>query len=114
MIDAPDYKLLMDRDVTKILSATYREALSAHGLCLKYNIPVARCYSIVKRMENAGLLTVEKMVPLSNKQVRKYYRSRITSVVYTVESGEIKVSYERPTEIENNGMLTDLMKDIVP
>lgn len=87
-------KLLLDPHAVKVLKATYDAPLSAHQICLKFDIPVARCYALVKKMEEAGLLKVEKFLPLPGGTVRKSYRSSIKSITLNLENGHVMTSVQ--------------------
>jgi hypothetical protein len=87
-------KMLTDEFTIKILTAAYKENVSAYDLCRMFDIPVMRCFSLVKQLENAGLLVPAATVPQSNGNIRTYYRSKVRAVTITIENGKLAIKMD--------------------
>jgi hypothetical protein len=87
-------KILTDEYTIKILTAAYREPVSAYDLCLMYDIPIVRCFSVLKQLDSLDLLHQVRSVPQSNGNLRTYYRSRVKSATITIENGHLKVKLD--------------------
>lgn len=87
-------KVLTDEYTIRILTAAYKEPVSAYDLCLMYDIPIMRCFSVLKKLDDLGLLSAVRSVPQSNGNLRTYYRSRIKSATITIEDGQLKIKLD--------------------
>lgn len=87
-------KVLTDEYTIRILTAAYKEPVSAYDLCLMYDIPIMRCFSVLKQLDDLGLLSAVRSVPQSNGNLRTYYRSRIKSATITIEDGQLKIKLD--------------------
>ncbi|OYT45698.1 transcriptional regulator [Thermoplasmatales archaeon ex4484_6] len=87
-------KVLTDEYTIKILTAASRKPVSAYDLCRMYDIPVLRCFNVVKELESLGLLKLEKQIPQTNGNMRKYYGSSIKTATITIENGKLRVKLD--------------------
>ncbi|MEA3558947.1 MAG: hypothetical protein U9R75_06805 [Candidatus Thermoplasmatota archaeon] len=92
MNDRTASSLLLDPHASLILKATFGRPVSIQEICLKYDIPVAVCCSLIDKMEKAGFLRVMEKLPLPGGLVIKTYRAAIKSITLRLVEGDINVS----------------------
>jgi len=95
-------RLLADDYSQKILSYTYRKAMSAQRLSKICRIPIAACYRRIHDLEKAGLIFISDEREIRNGRKVKLYRCSLKSATLRFSNGKFKVDYD--TSNGNNSM----------
>jgi len=87
-------RLLADNYSQKILSYTYRKAMSAQRLSKICRIPIAACYRRIHDLEKAGLIFISDEREVSKGRKVKLYRCGLKSATLRFSHGKFKVDYD--------------------
>jgi len=102
-------KLLADEYNIKILSATFKQPMSAMDLSIRFDIPIAACYRKIKELQAAGLLRcADRILTREGKRVRRF-ASNVRNVHVSLEGGKLRVKFD----LENDNEKVDSMWNVV-
>jgi len=87
-------RLLADNYSQKILSYTYRKAMSAQRLSKICRIPIAACYRRIHDLEKAGLIFISDEMEIRKGRRVKLYRCGLKSATLRFSHGKFKVDYD--------------------
>jgi predicted transcriptional regulator len=87
-------RLLTDDYAERILVATYFSAKSAQEISEKFDVPIAACYRKIHELEDAGLITCQRIVTTPKGKSMKLYRSQLRKACIMYEEGIFKVRLE--------------------
>ena len=87
-------RLLADSYSQKILSYTYRKAMSAQRLSKICRIPIAACYRRIHDLEKAGLIFVSNEREIRKGRKVRLYRCGLKSATLRFSHGKFKVDYD--------------------
>jgi hypothetical protein len=87
-------RLLADNYSQKILSYTYRKAMSAQRLSKICRIPIAACYRRIHDLEKAGLIFISDEREIRKGRRVKLYRCGLRSATLRFSHGKFKVDYD--------------------
>lgn len=87
-------RLLADDYSQKILSYTYRKAMSAQRLSKICRIPIAACYRRINDLEKVGLIFISEEAEISKGRRVKLYRCGLKSATLRFSHGKFKVDYD--------------------
>lgn len=105
--------LLNDEYARAILKATSAEPMSARTLSARCDASRATIYRRINRLQACDLLE-EQLLPQSDGNHHKVFRSRLESFCITFDDGEVTVSVERvpPTEEHPADRFTRMWSDL--
>jgi len=87
-------RLLADNYSQKILSYTFRKAMSAQRLSKMCRIPIAACYRRIHDLEKAGLIFISDEREIRKGRKVKLYRCGLKSATLRFSNGKFKVEYD--------------------
>ena len=87
-------RLLADNYSQKILSYTYRKAMSAQRLSKICRIPIAACYRRIHDLEKAGLIFISDETEIRKGRRVKLYKCGLKSATLRFSHGKFKVDYD--------------------
>jgi len=99
-------RLLADNYSQKILSYTYRKAMSAQRLSKICRIPIAACYRRIHDLEKAGLIFISEETEIRKGRRVKLYRCGLRSATLRFSHGKFKVDYDTS---KGNGSMEPMM-----
>jgi len=87
-------KLLANKHVIQILSATFHEARSAQELSDTLDISIAACYRKIRELETLGLLKCTKKILSKDGKRIRLYQSQVKGAFIFFENGRLKVKFD--------------------
>jgi predicted methyltransferase len=92
---------IIDETALKIISSTIDTAKNVLQICYENRIPLSSIYKKVRRLEQEGLVSVER-IEVSGKGRRvTFYRSNIKSLDFDLKGEGVLLQFE-----QNNGFLS--------
>jgi predicted transcriptional regulator len=80
LLDNPGYKIIMSiTDISKTVSQ----------ICYDNNLPQSSTYKKIKKLLNAGLITIERISIDSKGKRLTFYRSKVKSVEVNLQMGSV-------------------------
>ena len=100
---------IVDKTACKIIMSIIDISRTVSQICRDSDLPQSSTYKRVKRLLNAGLITIEK-VSIDEKGKRVvFYRSKIKSVEIDLEAGNIFTKYNT-RDINNISSIVNLIQ----
>lgn len=88
------FRLLADREVKRILAATFLSAKTPEEICEKCGISVASCRRKIKLLHEAGLLTVAKEIVLREGRNLPLYQAVLRDGRLLIEKGKTVLRFK--------------------
>lgn len=87
-------KLLANKHVIQILSATIHTPKSAQDLSEELDISIAACYRKIRELESLGLLKCTKKILTKDGKRIRLYQSQVKGAFIFFENGRLKVKFD--------------------
>jgi hypothetical protein len=92
-----------DRSAARVLAAVTKKSLSAQQISKVCDIPLPKCYSIIKKLEEHGFITIAKQ--LASKEdpdkVDYFYKAQLNPNYVRFENGRFKVTFPAVLSLSN-------------
>ena len=92
---------IVDELALKIISSTIDTAKNVLQICSDNNIPPSSTYKKIRKLQQEGLVSIEKMETDGNGRKVTFYRSTIKSLDFNLKKESILLELE-----QNDAMLT--------
>jgi predicted transcriptional regulator len=92
---------IIDELALKIISSTIDTAKNVLQICYDNNIPPSSTYKKIRKLQQAGVISIEKMETDGNGRKVTFYRSSIKSLDFNLKKESILLQLE-----QNDAMLT--------
>lgn len=101
--------LLTDRFVMKIIMGTYKKPMSVQEIAKYFDIPMMKAYYLVRKLEDQGIMKVEREMVLPGGHTRRFYRSKLKSVSIAIKDGKLKFDVEMDSGPKDNTYEEDIL-----
>lgn len=86
---------LADRITCVIIISTIDSAKTVSQICHENKVPLSSIYKKIQRLHKAGAISIEK-INIDNKGKKiAFYRSRITSVEFNLNTGRVLLQFNK-------------------
>jgi predicted transcriptional regulator len=93
---------ILDEVALKIISSTIDTAKNVFQICHDNNIPPSSTYKKIRKLQQEGLVYIEKMETDGNGRKVTFYRSNIKSLDFNLKKESILLQLE-----QNDALLTN-------
>lgn len=93
---------IIDEVALKIISSTIESAKNVFQICYDKKIPPSSTYKKIRKLEQEGLVSIEKMETDGNGRKVTFYRSNIKSLDFNLKKESILLQLE-----QNDALLTN-------
>jgi predicted transcriptional regulator len=93
---------IIDELAIKIISSTIDTAKNVFQICYDNNIPPSSTYKKIRKLQQEGLVSIEKMEADGNGRKVTFYRSNIKSLDFNLKKESILLQLE-----QNDALLTN-------
>ena len=93
---------IIDEVALKIISSTIDIAKNVYQICYDNNIPPSSTYKKIRKLQQEGLVSIEKMETDGNGRKVTFYRSNIKSLDFNLKKESILLQLE-----QNDALLTN-------
>ena len=93
---------IIDELAIKIISSTIESAKNVFQICYDKKIPPSSTYKKIRKLEQEGLVSIEKMETDGNGRKVTFYRSNIKSLDFNLKKESILLQLE-----QNDALLTN-------